>query len=61
MKTCFLPPLETQRAIVAEIEAERVLVEANRELIDRMEKKIKAVIERVWGSKPLRHKLIKTT
>jgi restriction endonuclease S subunit len=47
--TIPLPPLETQRVIVAEIEAERALVEANRELIDRMEKKIKAVIERVWG------------
>jgi restriction endonuclease S subunit len=44
-----LPPLETQRAIVAEIEAEQSLVAANRELIARMEKKVKAVIERVWG------------
>jgi restriction endonuclease S subunit len=44
-----LPPLEIQRAIVAEIEAERALVAANRELIARMEKKVKAVIERVWG------------
>jgi restriction endonuclease S subunit len=44
-----LPPLETQRAIVAEIEAEQALVKANRELIARMEKKVKAVIERVWG------------
>jgi restriction endonuclease S subunit len=44
-----LPPLETQRTIVAEIEAEQALVAANRELIVRMEKKIKAVIERVWG------------
>ena len=44
-----LPPLETQRAIVAEIEAEQALVNANRELIRRMEAKIKACIDRVWG------------
>jgi len=44
-----LPPIETQRAIVAEIEAEQALVAANRELIARMERKIQAVIGRVWG------------
>ncbi|WP_421659418.1 N-6 DNA methylase [Leptothermofonsia sp. ETS-13] len=44
-----LPPLETQRAIVAEIEAEQALVNANRELIARMEKKIQATLARVWG------------
>ncbi len=44
-----LPPLETQKAIVAEIEAERALVDANRELITRFEKKIQDVIGRVWG------------
>ena len=44
-----LPDLPTQRAIVAEIEAERALVNANRELIRRMEAKIKAAIDRVWG------------
>jgi len=44
-----LPPLETQRAIVAEIEAEQSLVNANRELIIRFEKKIEAVLARVWG------------
>ncbi len=44
-----LPPLETQRAIVAEIEAEQALVAANRELIARMEKKIQATLARVWG------------
>jgi restriction endonuclease S subunit len=44
-----LPPLETQRAIVAEIEAEQALVNANRELIARMEKKIQGVLARVWG------------
>ena len=45
-----LPDLSTQRAIVAEIEAEQALVNANRELIRRMEAKIKAAIDRVWGS-----------
>jgi len=44
-----LPSLETQRAIVAEIQAEQALVNANRELIRRMEAKIKAAIDRVWG------------
>lgn len=39
------PNLETQRAIVAE----QTLVNANRELIRRMEAKIKACIDRVWG------------
>ncbi|MEK7716910.1 MAG: N-6 DNA methylase, partial [Pseudomonadota bacterium] len=37
-----LPPLATQRAIVAEIEAEHALVAANRELIASFEKKIEA-------------------
>ncbi len=44
-----LPPLATQRAIVAEIEAEQALVAANRELIARFEKKIQTTLARVWG------------
>ncbi len=44
-----LPPLATQQAIVAEIEAEQVLVAANRELMDRFEKKIQSTLARVWG------------
>ncbi len=44
-----LPSPETQRAIVAEVEAEQALVNANRELIARMEKKIQATLARVWG------------
>lgn len=44
-----LPPLATQQAIVAEIEAEQVLVAANRELLARFEKKIQATLARVWG------------
>ena len=44
-----LPPLATQQEIVAEIEAEQSLVAANRELMERMEGKIRAAIGRVWG------------
>ncbi|NLV45029.1 MAG: N-6 DNA methylase [Candidatus Hydrogenedentes bacterium] len=44
-----LPPIATQQAIVAEIEAEQALVHANRELIERMERKIQATLGRVWG------------
>jgi type I restriction enzyme M protein len=47
-----VPPLPTQRAIVAEIEAEQALVAANRELIARMEKKIQATLARIWGDTP---------
>ena len=39
-----LPSLETQQAIVAEIETEQALVDANRELIERFEKKIQDVV-----------------
>lgn len=39
-----------QQAIVAEIEAEQALVNANKQLIERFEAKIKAAINRVWGS-----------
>ena len=42
--TIPLPPLATQQAIVAEIEAEQTLVAANRELIARFEKKIQATL-----------------
>jgi type I restriction enzyme M protein len=44
-----LPPLTTQQAIVAEIEAERAMVAANRDLISRFETKIQATLARVWG------------
>jgi len=46
--TISLPPLATQQAIVAEIEAEQALVNANSELIERFENKIQATITRVW-------------
>ena len=44
-----LPPIGTQQAIVAEIEAEQALVAANRELITRFEQKIQATLARIWG------------
>lgn len=44
-----LPDLDTQRAIVTQLEAEQRLVNANKELIRVFEDKIKAVINRVWG------------
>jgi type I restriction enzyme M protein len=47
--TIPVPPLSVQQIIVAEIEAEQTLVNANRELIERFEKKIEATINRVWG------------
>ena len=45
-----LPSLTKQQEIVAEIEAEQSLVAANRELMERMEGKIRAAIGRVWGT-----------
>ena len=44
-----LPTLQTQRAVVAEIQTEQSLVGANRELIERFEKKIENVIAGVWN------------
>jgi restriction endonuclease S subunit len=46
-----LPPLATQQTIVAEIEAEQALVNANRKLISRFEKKIQTTLARIWGEK----------
>jgi type I restriction enzyme M protein len=45
-----LPNLATQRAILAEIEAEQALVASNRELIERFEGKIKLILDRVWSA-----------
>lgn len=44
-----LPPLETQNHIVARIEKEQALVNANKELITIFEQKIKNKIASVWG------------
>ena len=45
-------PLETQRQIVAQIEKEQALVNANKQLIAIFEQKIKDRIAKVWGSPP---------
>jgi type I restriction enzyme M protein len=47
LDTCL--GIDTQRAIVAEIEAEQALVAANRDLIARFENKIQATLARIWG------------
>ena len=47
--TIPLPPLDIQREIVAEIEAERALMEANRKLVDLFEKKIQSKLAEIWG------------
>jgi len=44
-----LPPIEIQRQIVAEIEAERALVESNRKLVEIFEKKIQTKLAEIWG------------
>lgn len=43
------PSLEIQQAIVADLEAEEVLVNSNRDLITRMERKIEETLDRLWG------------
>ena len=45
-----LPPVSVQNSVVSELVAERTLVEANRELIQRFEGKIHAAIGRVWSN-----------
>ena len=45
-----IPSLETQLMIVSEIETEQDIVNANKELVTRMEKKISATIRQVWDS-----------
>ena len=43
-----VPPIDYQQAIVAEIEAEQALVNSAKKLIDRFEKKIQTMLDRVW-------------
>ena len=45
-----LPPLSVQEEVVAEIGAEQKVVNTNKELIKKMERKIEAKINRVWGN-----------
>ena len=44
-----LPDLETQQTIARDLTAEQSLVDANVSLIERMEGKVREVVERVWG------------
>jgi len=44
-----LPPLEIQKQIVAQIEAEQQIINANKKLIETYEQKIKDKIAEVWG------------
>jgi len=44
-----LPPIETQKQIVAKIEDERKIVEANRKLIALFQQKIEAKIKSIYG------------
>ncbi|MGI5870295.1 MAG: N-6 DNA methylase [Kiritimatiellia bacterium] len=44
-----LPPLEIQKQIVAKIEEERKVVEANKKLIDLFQQKIEAKIKSIYG------------
>jgi len=39
----------TDEELVAEVEAERVLLEANRKLVELFEKKIQSKLAEVWG------------
>jgi type I restriction enzyme M protein len=45
-----VPPLEEQRQIEAELDAEAAEIEAARSLIPRFETKIQRVLDRVWGN-----------
>lgn len=44
-----MPSPDEQAEIVKELDAEQAIVEGNRDLITRFEKKIDAAIARVWG------------
>ena len=44
-----LPSLEIQEVIVSEIKGELALLDSNRTLANRMEKRIQAAIGLVWG------------
>ena len=45
-----VPPLEIQREIVAQLDAERLAVEANGKVIGIFEAKIKAMLDEIWGT-----------
>ena len=48
-----LPTISKQRELVSELEAERALVEANRELIARFEQKLQAKLVEIWGEETI--------
>ena len=47
-----LPSLEIQKAIVAEIQADQILIEGNGEIIKRFQSKIETAVSRAWESEP---------
>ena len=49
--TIPLPPMDVQLEIVKELESEQSLINGNRELAKRMEKKIQTAISRIWNDK----------
>jgi type I restriction enzyme M protein len=55
-----LPPIETQRQIVSQIEKEQALVSANKQLIQIFEQKIKDRIAKVWGEEKREAKVYET-
>ena len=45
------PPMDEQRRIVAELDAEAAQIETARALIPRFEAKIQRVLDRVWNQR----------
>jgi type I restriction enzyme M protein len=56
-----LPSKKEQHEIIVELQSERALVEANRELITRMENKMRAKLAEVWGEKEGKGKAVAAT
>lgn len=48
--TIKIPPIEVQREIVAEIEIEQRLIDANKKLIEIYQQKIKDKLAEIWGN-----------
>lgn len=45
-----IPPIATQQAIIDGVESEQRLINANKQLIERFEAKIKSAINRIWDN-----------
>jgi type I restriction enzyme M protein len=43
-----LPPLSEQKTIVAELEVEQELIDANKKIIEIFENKIRQKIQKIW-------------